>query len=213
MTQPVTEADVREGYDGLAQVYFDFVGSEMQHVSVVRAGLRFFAELVKPGATTLDAGCGPGHISAFLASEGLDVSGIDISPTTIDLAAATFPDINFAVASLAELPQADSSLDAVVARHSIIHTHPDQIGDVFAEFARVLRPKGRLFVSFFATTTPEEHGRPFDHQVCTAYQLDASNIADVLTSHGLHEEFRIVRQPRENERQMPHAMLYARLTS
>lgn len=205
-----SKANIRDSYDRLSQVYFDHVGSEMEHVSVVRSGLQFFAELVGPGAKTLDAGCGPGHITDFLAAQGLSVSGVDISPALIELAKASFPHIDFGTGELAHLPVKDSSHDAIVSRHSLIHTEPERLDAVFSEFARVLVPKGRLFLSFFATDTADDHGRPFDHQVCTAYQLDASIVAGLLASHGLAEEVRIVRQPRAQERQMPHAILYAR---
>jgi ubiquinone/menaquinone biosynthesis C-methylase UbiE len=205
-----SEANVSASYDRNAQRYFDHVGSETQHVSVDRAGLRFFAELVGPGRETLDAGCGPGHITAFLASHGLSISGVDISPAMIKLARASFPDIIFRVGQLADLPVADSSVDAVVSRHSVIHTEPERLGEVFAEFARVLAPDGRLFLSFFAASNAGEHGQPFDHAVWAAYQLDPSIISGLLISYGFDEEVRLVRQPRPEERQMPHATLFAR---
>jgi len=204
------ETKVRDGYDRASQRYFDHVRSEMQHVSVDRAGLRLFAELVGEGAETLDAGCGPGHIAAFLAGNGLRVSGLDISPAQIGIAEASFPDIAFRVGELTDLPLGDSSVDAVVARHSVIHTEPHRLGEVFAEFARVLEPEGRLFISFFAATDAAEHGRPFDHAVCTAYQLDPNVISSLLAEVGPQEEVRLVRQPGSDERQLPHATLFCR---
>lgn len=202
-------AHVSESYDAMSRLYFDLVIDETQHVSVDRAGLRLFAELVGPGAETLDAGCGPGHIAAFLAGEGLSVRGIDISPAMIALAQASFPDIEFRTGQLADLQMGDSAVAAIVARHSIIHTQPGNLGGIFFEFARVLEPGGRLFLSFFAAPSPAEHGQPFDHAVCAAYQLDPSTTSALLASCGLVEEVRIVRQPRPDERQLPHAVLVA----
>jgi len=207
------ETSVNDSYDRDARAYFDLLGSELQHVSVDRAGLRLFAELVGPGKQTLDAGCGPGHIAAFLASNGLSISGVDISPAMIELAQASFPDIVFCVGQLADLPVSNSSVDAVVSRHSIIHTEPEHLAEVFSEFARVLAPEGRLFLSFFAAANVAGHGQPFDHAVCTAYQLEPSAISALLASYGFEEEIRVVRQPRPEERQMPHATLFARHTS
>ena len=46
----------------------------------------------------LDIGCGTGHHVASLASKGLDVLGIDISPSMIDKAKENFPDYKFKIA-------------------------------------------------------------------------------------------------------------------
>lgn len=159
---------------------------------------------------SLDVGCGPGHVTSFLASKGLRISGVDISPALVSLAEATFPDLSFSVASFAELPTDASSLDGLVSRHSIIHTEPDRLDDVVSEFARVLAPHGCLFLSFFALAESGTHAQPFDHAVCTAYQLDPSVISKLLARHGLIEEIQLIRRPREGERQIPHATLIAR---
>lgn len=212
MAESELETKVSDSYDRNAQAYFDLVGSETQHASVDRASLRLFAELVGAGRETLDAGCGPGHIAAFLASNGLSISGVDISPAMIGLAQVSFPNIVFRVGRLINLPVGNSSVEAVVSRHSVIHVEPERLGEVFSEFARVLAPGGRLFLSFFAAANVDEHGQPFDHAVCTAYQLDPSTISVLLASYGFEEEVRVVRQPRPEERQMPHATLFARHT-
>jgi SAM-dependent methyltransferase len=47
----------------------------------------------------LDIGCGTGHHVAALASKGLDVLGIDISPSMINKAKENYPDYNFKVAN------------------------------------------------------------------------------------------------------------------
>lgn len=206
-TEP--ETSVAERYDRSAERYFDHVGAELEHASLDRAGLQLFAELVGPGAETIDAGCGPGHIAAFLASHGLNVSGIDISPALIEIARTSFPDIDFRVGELAHLPVNDSSVQAVVSRHSVIHTKPDRLDEVFAEFGRVLTADGRLFLSFFATDDPGEHGQPFDHAVCTAYQLDPNVISELLACAGIDEEMRLLRRPHPGARPIPHATLIA----
>lgn len=165
--------------------------------------------LVGPGAVTLDVGCGPGHISAFLASNGLSISGVDVSPAMVALARSSFPHIGFRVGPMADLPIGDSEVEAVVSKHSIIHTEPDSLEEVFSEFARVLAPKRHLFVSFFAADDARGHGQPFDHAVCTAYQFDPSTVSALLASHGPTEQVRLVRQPRSTERPLSHATLFS----
>lgn len=212
LPQPAAETNLSGSYDQIAQLYLDHVGNEMEQMSVDRAGLQLFVEMVGPEARTIDAGCGPGHIAAFLDSCGLSVLGVDISPAMIELAEASFPGIEFRVGRLADLPSSDSSVEAVVSRHSVIHTEPERLGEVFSEFARVLLPDGVLFLSFFATEEVHDHGRPFDHKACTADQLDPTIISSLLASHGLQEEVRLVRRPGAEERDIPHATLFARRT-
>ena len=45
----------------------------------------------------LDIGCGTGHHVSYLGAKGLDVLGIDISPSMIDKAKSNFPDYKFNV--------------------------------------------------------------------------------------------------------------------
>ncbi|WP_420810671.1 class I SAM-dependent methyltransferase [Jiangella asiatica] len=59
----------------------------------------------------------------------------------------------------------DASLGGVLAWYSLIHTDPDQIGALLAEFARCTRPGGGMAIGFFEG--PELV--PFDHAVTTAY--------------------------------------------
>lgn len=201
--------NTRESYDLSAQRYFDRFRNEFDHVSLDRSALQLFAELAGPGAQTLDAGCGPGHVAAFLAAKGLSITGVDISPTLIQIAKDAFPDIDFRVGELADLPMENASVQAVVSRHSVIHTHPDDLDATFSEFRRVLRTDGRLFISFFGVDDAGEHGGAFDHKVCTAYQLDPDVVSHSLARQGIEEEMRLVRRPRSGERQLPHATLIA----
>ena len=210
MDEAAAEAAISTNYDELSRLYTDHVSDEMNQVSASRSALRLFVELVGPGAVTLDAGCGPGHVTSFLTAEGLSASGVDISPALLALAKQSFPELRFQMARLADLPCENDSLDAVVSKHSTIHISPANLDPVFAEFARVLRPKGRLFLSFFGSNRPEDHGTPFDHRVVTAYEFDPDVLARQLADHGLTEEIRVIRQPRPSERQLPYAALIAR---
>jgi len=208
------EALARRNYDQMAEVYSNHVAQELTVPSLVRSNLEFFAHQVQASGSGLvaDVGCGPGHITAFLASLGLDIFGVDISADLIKIARASHPDIRFEIGELAALPAETNSLDGLVARHSLIHTPVHLVPGTIAEFARVLAPGGRLFLSFFATEDPTSHGHPFDHAVSTAYQFAVREVANALASVGLRELARVVRQPGEQERQLPHAILLAQLT-
>jgi ubiquinone/menaquinone biosynthesis C-methylase UbiE len=48
---------------------------------------------------------------------------------------------------MTRLPVADTTCDAIIAYHSLIHVPADDHQSVIDEFARVLRPGGRVLVS------------------------------------------------------------------
>jgi hypothetical protein len=66
---------VRVSYDTVTDAYVERVHGELVHKPLDRALLTAFAEQVLgefgPGASICDAGCGPGHVGAFLADQGV----------------------------------------------------------------------------------------------------------------------------------------------
>lgn len=212
MDQAEAEAQAREGYDQMAEVYRDHVSLEMTVPSIARSLLEVFAYQVQqpePGPVA-DVGCGPGHVTAHLAELGLDVFGIDNSPALLDIARAAYPEVRFESGQLASLPVETGSLRGVISKHSLIHTPAELVPAALAEFARVLAPGGSLFLSFFGAEDPITHGRGFDHAVTTAYELDVETMAGLLGDAGFTEELRMIRQPKEGDRQLPHGTFFAR---
>jgi predicted methyltransferase len=65
----------------------------------------------------------------------------------IDIARGDHPGLRFEVGSMTDLDLADSSLAGLVAWYSLIHIPDDEIGRVFAQFRRVLRPGGLLVLT------------------------------------------------------------------
>lgn len=210
--QAAAETAARRGYDGMAQHYADHVAAEMTTPSIVRSTIEVFANDVVRcgGGLVADVGCGPGHVTAFLADLGLDVVGIDIAPALLDIARAANPTIRFEIGELASLPLETGSAAAVIAKHSLIHTPAALIALVLEEFARVLRPGGSLYLSFFGAETPSTHGRSFDHAVTEAFEFDVDIVATLLGDAGFDEQLRIVRRPTKHERPLPHGTLVAR---
>jgi hypothetical protein len=62
---------VRASYDTVARRYADEIAGELAGKPVDRALYALFADLVGAGAPVGDVGCGPGHVSAYLAGLGL----------------------------------------------------------------------------------------------------------------------------------------------
>jgi SAM-dependent methyltransferase len=111
------------------------------------------AAMAVPGATVLEVGCGPGHLSTRLAAQhGLEVTGIDLDPAMIERARANAarsipaerPVPELLVADVAALPFPDASFHLVVSTFSMHHWADPVAG--LAEIDRVLRPDGRALV-------------------------------------------------------------------
>jgi len=130
-----------EGYASWAQFY-DEPGNQMIELEQpvvweILDGL--------PPAVALDAACGTGRHSAYLASLGHTVISVDSSAAMLERARKKVPDGEFHEADLRQLPLPDDHVDLVVCGLAVMHV-PD-LAPVFAELVRVLRPGGNLVIS------------------------------------------------------------------
>jgi ubiquinone/menaquinone biosynthesis C-methylase UbiE len=121
------------------------VSDELRGKPLDRALLTAFAEQVRPGQI-LDVGCGPGHVTAFLAGLGLNVAGVDLSAGMVAQARARHP--HLVQGDMTALPARDGSLDGLVSFYSLIHMIDDaQVRAALAEFRRVLADGGLLLLA------------------------------------------------------------------
>lgn len=95
------------------------------------------------GKKVLDAGCGSGWFARYCLGRGVKYSGSDISPTSVELTRRVTPDV--VKADSQALPFGDGAFDYVFCIDSFEHI-PDQLRAA-AEFHRVLRPGGAVFLS------------------------------------------------------------------
>lgn len=171
-------ADVAGAYGQRAAEYAAQLGSMAAvHPSDVALVSSWAASVDGP---LLDAGCGPGHWTAFLAAAGADARGVDLVPAFVEHARATHPGVPYAVGDLDALDDADDSAGGVLAWYSLVHHDLASVHRPLDEFARVLRPGGRLLVGFFVGDAPE----PFDHAVVTAHRWSVAALEDELRAAG-----------------------------
>jgi ubiquinone/menaquinone biosynthesis C-methylase UbiE len=191
----------RTAYDEVADLYTDLVRHQLAGQPLDRAMLAVFAESVADNASgpIADLGCGPGRITAHLASLGTEVFGIDLSPRMIELARAQYPQLSFEQGSLEQLPMGNETLGGIVAWYSLIHTPPERVPHVLGEFHRVLASKGHVLLAFQAADLPDTV-EAFDHKVTRAHRWAPKRLARLLGAAGFTMIARMVREPRPEER-------------
>jgi SAM-dependent methyltransferase len=143
---------VRVSYDAVTDAYVERVHGELVHKPLDRALLGAFAEQLLDAfggtASVCDAGCGPGHVGAFLADRGLTVTGIDLSPAMIERARELHPDLTFEVGTMTALEAADGRWQGLIAFYSLIHlTTDDELRAALREFHRTVVDGGSLLVA------------------------------------------------------------------
>ncbi|MFG2104988.1 class I SAM-dependent methyltransferase [Micromonospora echinaurantiaca] len=172
---------VRDAYASVADLYIELFGTSQQ---VHADDLAFIARhlSIQPG-NVLDVGCGPGHVTGYLRSLGVDATGIDVVPEFIAHAQAAHPHGRYQLGSMTSLDVEDSSIAGILAWFSLIHLPPQDLDGALAEFRRVITPAGTLVVGFF----DGDEVAAFDHKVVTAYRWPADEFSERLARAGFLE--------------------------
>lgn len=112
---------------------------------------------------TFEFGCGAGNYAIWLAQQGFEVTGIDISPTAIGLARENTMkqgvECTFIVADvLGDLADIEGLFDFALDWELLHHIYPDDRPRYVANVARLLRPGGRYLSVCFHEDDPEFGG-------------------------------------------------------
>jgi SAM-dependent methyltransferase len=210
VTEPAFVTETRTAYDTVAEAYAEESRDHLDGSPWDRAMLTTFAELVGKTGPVGDLGCGPGRLTGYLASLGLDVFGVDLAPGMVGVARRAYPGLRFEVGSMAALDLEDGGLAGALAWYSLIHTPPEELPAVVAELARVLAPGGRLLAAFQVGDERRRITHGYGHDVAfDAYRLPPDFVAELCATAGLVVEARLVREPQPPEK-TPQAYLLAR---
>ncbi|MBC6457117.1 class I SAM-dependent methyltransferase [Actinomadura sp. HBU206391] len=203
MTEASYLNTTRTDYDAVAVRYAELFANAHREVPLDRAILTAFAELVRVAdvGPVADLGCGPGQVTAYFRDLGVTAFGIDLSPTMIALARQAYPDLRFEEGTMTDLDLADGTAGGILSWYSIIHTPPEQLPLVFAEFDRVLAPGGHILLGFFqADDDAPQPAQAFDHKASAAYRWSLNGVAELARKAGFVEVARMVREPGDTER-------------
>lgn len=134
-------------YEKTADKYHDNFKHEILQKEYDRLLLDKFSDLMDDNSIICDAGCGPsGHIGGYLAEKGHNIVGIDICQRCIDIASSYNPRISFQTMDMMHTDFENSFFDGIISFYSIIYTPKDYINMIFAEFNRILKENGKLFL-------------------------------------------------------------------
>jgi uncharacterized protein YceH (UPF0502 family) len=147
----IRDARVLSSYEAVAGAYADQLADEL-------TGLPFETWLLDRVAAhaarqpVVEVGSGPGHVTAYLAGDGADATGIDLSPAMVAQARQRFPGVSFEVGDLRQLsrPATASGWAAVVAWYSLIHLAGSELPDALAALVRPVAPGGWLVLGLHA---------------------------------------------------------------
>jgi 2-polyprenyl-6-hydroxyphenyl methylase/3-demethylubiquinone-9 3-methyltransferase len=133
---------------------------------------------IPEGASVLDMGCGNGTFLSLFQNRGWKLYGADLSPTGIQIAQQTFPQINFFLADVSapttEAFQGLGPFDVILSTEVIEHLYNPR--GLLRNAFRLLKPGGVLIV-----TTPY-HGYLKNLLLALTGRLDS--YFNVLWDHG-----------------------------
>jgi ubiquinone/menaquinone biosynthesis C-methylase UbiE len=141
-------SDVQSCYDRVADEYARRLYGELQHKPQDRLLLDRFAESVRRAGVACDLGCGPGQVARYLHGRGIQVCGMDLSPTMIKRARQLNAGIEFKTGDMRALPVDDKAWAGIAAFYAIVNLSPVEVAQALREMMRVLVPGGRLLLSF-----------------------------------------------------------------
>ena len=138
------------------------------------------------GARLLEIGCGMGTDLLQFARGGAQVTGIDLTPRSIEISRQHFAVYNecgdFAIADCETLPFANEGFD-VVYSNGVLHHTPDTAGAV-REIHRVLRPGGQARVMLYHRRSFAYWGEVIlRHGILKGEFLGGNSSADIMSKY------------------------------
>jgi uncharacterized protein YceH (UPF0502 family) len=180
---------VRTSYDAVAGPYADKLAAEL-------SGLPFETWLLDrvaahaDGGPVVEVGCGPGHVTAYLAGAGADATGIDLSPGMVAEARRRFPDGSYQVGDLRRLmrPTTAGGWSAVLAWYSLIHLAGSELPTALDALVRPLAPGGWLVLALHAGAEVRHHDSWFELSVDLDFVYhEHAEVVGLLEAAGLEE--------------------------
>jgi SAM-dependent methyltransferase len=204
--------DVAGSYDRVADEYVARIYDELRHKPLDRQLLDRFADSVREVGLACDMGCGPGQVARYLHEQGVQICGVDLSPEMIVRARRLNSGIDFQQGDMLALDVEDGAWASIAAFYSIIHIPRGDVVRALRELRRVLRPGGRLLLTFHIGDEVKHLEEWWGHKVSVDFLFFRSEeMASYLKSAGFEIEEIIERDPYpEVEHQSQRTYIFAR---
>jgi SAM-dependent methyltransferase len=144
--------------------------------------VRRWAKGLPTKSSVIDLGCGPGFpLAAALVEEGLDVYGVDGSPTFVAEFQRNLPGIPILCEAVQDSGMFDRTFDAVLAWGLMFLLNVEDQNRLIERFSKILVPGGRLLF-----TSPATSGNWIDAMTdLESVSLGAEQYRKLLDASGL----------------------------
>jgi cyclopropane fatty-acyl-phospholipid synthase-like methyltransferase len=143
-------AEPERDYRSLVRSTYDHIAQEFNRARATDAAeeLAQLLDVLRPGSTVLDLGCGSGVPIAKALSESHDLIGVDLSGAQLANAGRQAPGAQFVQADMASCAFLPASFDAVVSFYAIFHLPLTEHGPLISRISEWLRPGGYFLATF-----------------------------------------------------------------
>jgi SAM-dependent methyltransferase len=199
-----------DSYDLIAERYADHRVGLLARVAHDVDLLDRYAAAIRDSGRVCDLGCGTGTIARQLASRGVDVFGVDISPGMVAVARNRYPDVAFREGDMRALDLPDASVAGVVSFYSILHLARPEVRPALSEIGRVLCPGGLVLITAYQGDG-EDHT---DLWLGCAVSIDTTlfrpgELEALVEAAGLRVDEVVVRDPLDFDYQQPIIQILA----
>lgn len=138
-------------FDNVSQIWWDPKGEMGTLHTINPLRTKYIMDgITQPAPRMLDVGCGGGILSEALAEAGADVTGIDLSQLSLEVAAKHAQTrgikVDYQYQSVEELAKAQpASFDAITCMEMMEHV--PEPANIVAACAKLLKPGGHFFCS------------------------------------------------------------------
>jgi cyclopropane fatty-acyl-phospholipid synthase-like methyltransferase len=166
--------DPSNGYESISQ---EFISRRSAEIGVTE--VRSWAKTLQKGSSVIDLGCGSGlPLTSSLVAEGLDVFGLDASPSLVDAFRKNLPGTPVLCEAVQTSDCFHRSFDATLAWGLIFLLAAEEQHSLIQRFANILNTGGRLLF-----TSPARAGNWKDAMTSmTSLSLGAEDYRKLLKS-------------------------------
>ena len=171
---------VKDDYNAIAEIY----AREDKNIDFYAPHIKKFINSIE-GAEVLDACCGAGEFSNFIAENQKIVTAIDFSEDLIKIAKSKYNNVQFAVQDICETG-ASKKFDGIFSKDALFHLSDGDLNIVLKKFYDVLTPNGKLLLILDIPKEPGEkiYVEPLDERLSLYYNyLTVDKVKALLTAN------------------------------